>query len=196
VSQTFLFALLAISSALGAAPGIAAAATSGGHHDGAPTAGQWLLMLFTCINFVIFVLLFVRFTRVPLRGFFRGRRKEVVDLMAAAAKERAEAEALRKEYEARLAALGATRDELIAEVRRMAEVDGERLIAAAREAADRIRRDAERTAASDVERGIKTLREEAARLATRLATEQVQGRLGPDERKRLLDEFLQGVSRT
>lgn len=177
-------------------PGVAYAASGGGHHEGPPTAGQWLLMLFAATNFVIFVLLFRRFTRVPLQDFFRGRRKEVVDSMAAAAKELAEAERLRKEYEAKLAALDRTREELIAEVRRMAEIDGQKILTAAREAAERVRRDTERTAASDVERAVRDLRQEAARLATKLATEEVERKLGPAERKRILDEFLAGVPRT
>jgi F-type H+-transporting ATPase subunit b len=172
------------------------AASGAAHHEGAPTSGQWLLLLFTFINFAVFALLFRRFTQAPLRDFFRGRKKEVLALIAAAAKERAEAQQLRKEYEAKVAALDQARAELIAEVRRMAEVDGEKTIAAAMEAADRMKRDAERTAASDVARAIRELRAEAARLATELATGEVERRLGADDGQRLLQEFLEGVERT
>ena len=186
--------------AVGAAASIEAqqawAAAPGGHGSGPPTRGQWLLLLFTFINFGLFVYLFRRFTREPLRDFFRARKKELVDLMAEAAREKAEAERLRQEYEAKLAALDRTRQELIADVRRMAELEGKKSLAAARDAAERMKRDAERAAASDVQRAIAELRAEAVRLATALAEEDVRKRLGEADRDRLVSEFIEGVSRT
>jgi len=66
-----------------ASPAFSSAAGRGeAHGSGAPTAAQWLLLLFTCINFAAFVYLLRRFTSAPLRDFLKGRRKEIVDLMA------------------------------------------------------------------------------------------------------------------
>jgi F-type H+-transporting ATPase subunit b len=175
----------------------AVAGASGGeaHAAGAPTAGQWLLLLFTCINFAAFVYLFRRFTSEPLRDFLKGRRKEIVDLMAEAAREKAEAAALKREYEAKLAGLERAKQELVDEVRRMAESDAQKLLSAASEAAARLKRDAERAAQSDHDRVVRELRAEAARLAASLATEDVVRRLDAGARQRLLDEFLQGVAK-
>jgi F-type H+-transporting ATPase subunit b len=165
------------------------------HAEGPPTAQQWLLLLFTCINFAVFVYLLRRFTGSPLRDFLRGRRKEIVDLMAEAAREKAEAQALKDEYQAKLARLEDAKQELIAEVQRMAESDAAKLLAAAAEAAARLKRDAERAAQSDHDRAVRELRAEAARLAAALAAEDIRQRLDPAVRQRLVDEFLEGVAK-
>lgn len=177
------------------ASGVAEAASGGAHAEGPPTAQQWLLLLFTCINFAIFVYLLRRFTGAPLRDFLRGRRKEIVDLMADAAREKAEAQALKDEYQAKLATLEDAKRELIAEVQRMAESDAAKLLAAATDAAARLQRDAERTAQSDHDRAVRELRAEAARLAAALATEDIRQRLDPAAQQRLVDQFLEGVAK-
>jgi F-type H+-transporting ATPase subunit b len=186
---------LALTVALCALPAVAFASSSEGHHGGAPTAGQWLLLLFTFINFVAFAYLFLRFTRTPLREFLRGRRKELVELMATAERAKAEAEALRREYETKLAALDQAKSALVAEVRAIAEADHKRLIAGAKEASERLMRDAERAGQSDIERAKRELRAEAARLAAELAAADVTKRIDDPTRSRLLDEFLAGVTR-
>ena len=172
-----------------------AGAAGAAHAEGPPTAQQWLLLLFTCINFAVFVYLLRRFTGAPLRDFLRGRRKEIVDLMAEAAREKAEAQALKDEYQAKLARLEDAKQELIAEVQRMAESDAAKLLATAAEAAVRLKRDAERAAQSDHERAVRELRAEAARLAAALAAEDIRQRLDPAVRQRLVDEFLEGVAK-
>jgi F-type H+-transporting ATPase subunit b len=178
------------------AAGPAGAAGGGAHAEGPPTAQQWLLLLFTCINFAAFVYLLRRFTGAPLRDFLRSRRKEIVDLMAEAAREKAEAQALKEEYEAKLARLEDAKQELIAEVQRMAESDAAKLLTAAAEAAARLKRDAERAAQSDQDRAVRELRAEAARLAAALAAADIRQRLDPVVRQRLVDEFLEGVAKS
>jgi F-type H+-transporting ATPase subunit b len=184
-----------MSAALVALPSLTIAASGGTHHEGPPTAGQWLLMLFTFVNFAVFAYLFVRFTGTPLREFLQGRRREVVNLMAEAERAKTEAERLRREFEAKSAALEQTKRDLIAEVRAIAEADRQRMLAAAKEASDRLIRDAERAAQSDIERARRELRAEAAKLATEIASAEVAKRIDEPARRRLLDEFLAGVSR-
>jgi F-type H+-transporting ATPase subunit b len=174
---------------------VSVAATGGAHHDGAPTAGQWLLLLFTVINFVAFAYLLLRFTATPLKEFLRGRRRELVELMAEAQRAKAEAEQLRKEYDAKADALEQTRLDLIAEIKAIAEADRARMLVEARAASERLIRDAERAARSDIERARGELRAEAAKLATELATAEVSRRIDDPARRRLLDEFLTGVAR-
>ena len=186
---------VALAIALCALPAVAFATSSEGHHGGAPTPGQWLLLLFTFINFVAFAYLFQRFTRTPLREFLQGRRKELVELIATAERAKTEAEALRREYESKLAALDQAKSALVAEVRAIAEADRKRLIAGAKEASERLMRDAERAAQSDIERAKGELRAEAARLAAELAAADMTKRIDDPTRSRLLDEFLAGVTR-
>jgi len=181
-----IFALLAAKTAL-------AAETHAEH--GPPGAEQWKLLAFSAINFTIFIVLMVRLARSPLRDFLVNRRRLVVDSMEEAARLKAAAERLRNEYEQKAAALDRVRDDLIAEVKAIAEADRKRALVAAEEAAERMRRDAERTARSDLERARQELRAEAAKLAEELAREEVQRRLTEPDRKRLLQEFLARVDK-
>ena len=184
---------VALAVALCALPAAAHASGAEGHHEGPPSTGQWLLLLFTFINFAAFVYLFVRFARTPLRDFLLGRRKELVDLMAAAERAKREAEALRREYEAKAAALEQAKASLVAEVRAIAEADRASMLASAKDTSERLMRDAERTAQSDIERAKRELRAEAARLAAEIAVADVAKRVDDPVRDRLLDEFVAGV---
>jgi len=181
--------------ALLALPSTAVASGAAAQHGGPPTAGQWLLLLFTFINFAGFLYLFRRFAGPPLREFLQGRRKELVELMAAAERAKSEAERLKREYEAKTAALEQTRQELIAEVRVIAEADRERMLVVAKEASERLLRDAERAAQSDIERARRELRAEGARLAAEIASTEVAKRVDDPIRHRLFAEFLAGVTR-
>ena len=110
--------------------------------------------------------------------------------MGAASRAKAEAEAVKREYEEKEQRLGQHKQVILDEVRAIAEADGKRLRAAAEESAERMLADAERTAASDLE-----LRAEAARLAAELARKRVRGEIDAATSRRLLDEFLEGVGR-
>jgi F-type H+-transporting ATPase subunit b len=176
-------------------PGLAFAADGGGHHSGGPTYGQWVLLGFTVANFLIFVGMFRYFTKAPLRDFLVSRRKEIVEAMAAAAKAEAEADRIKKEYEAKAAGLEKARADLISEIRGIAENDREHAIQAATEASARLRQDVERTANSDLERARLELRAEAARLASEIATKEIESKMDPATRQRLLNEFLERVDR-
>jgi F-type H+-transporting ATPase subunit b len=167
-------------------------AAGGGHSESAP-ADQWLVFVFSSINFVIFALLFRRFAAAPLRDFLARRRTEVAEAIESASLAKAEAEALKAEYEAKAAKLDETKKELIAEVRAVAEVERGRAITAANESAQRMRQEADRIAQSDLERARRELRGEAARLATELASELISNRLDDAERKRLVDDFVEKV---
>jgi F-type H+-transporting ATPase subunit b len=176
-------------------PVVAFAAAADPHHGHAPTPAQWRLLAFSALNFGIFAFLMYRLARVPLRDFLSGRRRLVVESMAEAARLKAEAERIKSEYEAKAAALDRAREELVAEVRAIAEADRKRALAAATAAAERMREEAERTAQSDLEKAREELRAEAARLAEEIARDEVQRRMTEQDKRRLLADFLARVSR-
>ena len=176
---------------------VQSATAAGGGHDQThgPTSEAWLLLAFTVTNFLIFLLLMRRFAAKPLQDFLTHRRQEIGDAIAEATKARAEAEALKREYEEKEKLLEQHKLAIIGEVRAIAEADGKRLREAARISAQRMLKDAGRTAVSDLERAKLELRAEAARLAAELARKRVTDAMDKGIRGRLLDEFLTGVGR-
>ncbi len=183
--------------ALVSLPLVAMAAGGGGHddHHGPPSGAQWLMVLFTAVNFSIFGYLLWRFAKDPLRDFLGNRRAELAAALSAASEAKAEADRLRSEYEAKLADLDETRKAMVEELRGVAEADAEKAVKEAAEAAERMRQEAERTAQHDFERARRELRAEAARLAAELASGEISARLTEEDRGRLLDELIAGVTK-
>jgi F-type H+-transporting ATPase subunit b len=172
-------------------PSLAVAAS--GHAAESSSSSQWIMLGFTFANFLMFFLLLRHFVRAPLRDFLHERRRKTVEVMAEAARAKQEAEALKQEYEARLAGLEEAKRALLADVRAIAETDRRKALAAAEEAAERLKRDAELMARSDLARARRELQAEAARLARELAIARLQEGLSREQQARLLAEFVAGA---
>lgn len=164
-----------------------------GHHD---SSAAWITLLFTFVNFSIFLFLLRRYAWPAVRDFLATRHDEIAAAMAAAERARQEAEAIRSEYAAKEAALEETRRRMLDELRRNAEADRDRVLRDAQTASERMRADAERQAEHDLARARRELRAEAARLAAELAEKEVRARLGDTDRARLVREFIEEVDRT
>jgi F-type H+-transporting ATPase subunit b len=174
----------------------AALAAEGGHgSDGAHSQAAWLTLLFSAVNFSIFVFLLTRYAWPALRDFLVKRRHEVAEAMAAAERAREEAEAIRREFAAKEAALEETRRRMLEEIRQGADADRARSLREAQEAGERLRAEAARQAEHDLARARRELRAEAARLAAEIAEKEVRSRLNDADRSRLVREFVEGVSK-
>jgi F-type H+-transporting ATPase subunit b len=174
----------------------ALASSAGGHGDAhGPSSAQWTTLVFTVINFSIFVFLMFRFTKAPLVDFLTGRRRELVEAMSAAARAKEEAEQLKAEYEEKSAQLEETRRTLIEEFKEMAAKDRERILEEAAASTARMLRDVKLRADNELDQAKRELRAETARLAAEMAEAEIRGKLDPAVRGRLLGEFLEGVTR-
>ena len=159
----------------------------------APHAVPWGSLLFSAINLGIFVWLLARFVMPAVRGWVGERRDQVINDLNEAAAAKAEAARLKAEWEARLATLEGTIAELRAQAQRDAEQERDRILAAARAAADAIRKDAERAAAYEVRRTQQQLRAELVQQAVRLAEETTRARWSAADQQRFIADFLKQV---
>jgi F-type H+-transporting ATPase subunit b len=164
----------------------------GGGHDGA----AWTTLAFTFVNFSIFLFLLNKYAWPAVKTALSSRRREVADAMAAAEQARLEAEAIRRDYAQKEAALEETRRRMLEEISRGAEADRAKLMKEAEAAAERMRADAERQAEHDLARARRELRAEAARLAADLAEKEVRSKLTDADRARLVREFVEGAARS
>jgi F-type H+-transporting ATPase subunit b len=182
---------------LGTAAGaLAEEAAHGGSHDGHGDGGAWLTLVFSAINFSIFLFLLYKYAWPAVKTSLAARHREVAEAMAVAERAREEAEAIRRDYVAKEAALDETRRRMLEEISRGAEADRARLLKDAEEAAQRLRTDAERQAEYDLSRARRELRAEAARLAADLAEKEVRSKLTDADRARLVREFVEGAARS
>jgi len=162
------------------------------HHA---TGIPWLTLLFNIINLGGFLWILGRFVLPSVRSWVRERRDQVIHDLEAAAAAKADAERLRAEWQARLAHLNETIEELRAQARRDAEQERERILAAARAAAEAIRRDAERTAAYQVRQTQQLLRAELVRQALQMVEQDVRAKWTAADQDRFVGDFLKQVQR-
>jgi len=147
-------------------------------------------MLWAAVNFLLFVALLVRFLRVPIRDHFRARSERLTEGLAAGARARAQAEALRATIARDLADLPALRQRLRADLLAAAEREREQLIARGRQAADRIRADARVLAEQEFVAARNALRDELIEDAVRQASALLRQALKPGDQQRLLRDFI------
>jgi F-type H+-transporting ATPase subunit b len=95
------------------------------------------------INFSLLIWVLRKLGKQPLSEFLKTRRSEMAKNMAAAAEMKAKAEAVFKEYTARLAQLDTELAKLRSDIERAAEEDKQRIVAEAEENARRLKRETE-----------------------------------------------------
>jgi F-type H+-transporting ATPase subunit b len=144
---------LALALTLSTAPAFAAAqedeaaaeheAGEGGHEHSLRGMFTNQSFLAALINFSLLVWVLRKLGKQPLAEFLKSRRSEMEKSMAAAADMKAKAEAVFKEYTARLAQLDSELAKLRGDIERAAEEDKQRIVADAEENARRMKRETE-----------------------------------------------------
>lgn len=170
-----------------ASPALASEATDHGGHI--PVA----MLVFSAINLLLFLWILGRYVMPAVRRWVQERRAQVVNALQAAATAKAEAEALRAQWEARLAQIQVTIDEIRAQAQADAARERDRILAAAQQTAETIRRDAERAAAYEVRRTQERLRAALVGQALRLAEETARAQWSPADQQRFVTDFLKQV---
>jgi len=161
------------------------------HAEGIPV----VTLLLSTINLAIFIWILARFVMPQVRHWVANRRTRVVTALEAAAKAKAEAERLRREWEARLAEIEPTIETLRAQARADAERERTRILDAARHTAETIRRDAERAAAYEIRRTQEQLRVEMVRQALQMAEAGTRTEWSAADQERSVGEFLKQVGK-
>jgi len=160
------------------------------HSTGIPVT----TLLFSAINFLLFLWVLGRFVLPTTRTWVSDRKSHIVTALAEAAAVKADAERLRAEWDKRLAEL----DKAIADMRERAREDAERererILEAARKTAAALRRDAERAAAYELRRTQEQLRADLVREAVRLAEDGARTNWSAEDQHRAVAEFLAQVN--
>lgn len=171
-----------------ASAGLAFASEGGGgegHHE--PT---WTLTILGFVNFTIYAFVMYRFAWPAVVKYLKERRASVVTALESAAQAHAEAEALKAEFQAKLANVEADAARARDELMEIARNEADRLLAEATRSADRIRRDAQLVADQEVARARRTLQEDAAQLITKIAGDLVSQKLTGEDQARFVQSFI------
>ena len=170
------------------APVAAFAAGGGGHADSGAVLKDFI---YRCFNFALMAGLLAYFVTKPIRKGLKGRTAEIEKTLADAEAAKAAAEAKHKEYSDKLAKATEEIAGITEAIRREGELERDKIIAAAKDMADKIEREADNKAAGVVAKARIELREEASRLAVELAEDMLKKQVSADDQKRLVEEYMQ-----
>ena len=155
------------------------------HHAPSP----WGL-IYPFINFAIYSFVLWRYAWPAVRDYLSDRRANTLSALEAAKSVRAEAEALKAEYDAKLRNLEVEAARAREEVLATAQVEARNILEQAQKSAARIRKESRLVADEEVARARRTLQEESAALVARLAGELVTKQIGPNDQARFVKDFV------
>jgi F-type H+-transporting ATPase subunit b len=173
-------------------PLFASTGGEGEHHI--PTFG--MDMVYSIINFVLLVALFIYLYRKNASGAFAKRSLDVKLEMEEAAEAKKKAEAKFQEYQARINNL----DKEIAAIRALSNEDAAKdrglILDEARKQATRMVEQAELTAKQEIESAKRELRREAADLAAGMAEEKVRKSTTSEDQKNWVTSYIDKIGET
>ncbi|WP_303721892.1 ATP synthase F0 subunit B [Malonomonas rubra] len=149
--------------------------------------------LWRILNFGCVVAILVYFLRKPLKKGLAGRTEEIEKALAEAKQAKEEAEAKFAEYDHKLDKATEEIAELGETIRREGELEKQRIIENAKQAAVKIEQDAEKAAELEVAKARQELQKEAAALAVEMAENLLKKSFTKDDDTRLIDEYMQKV---
>lgn len=158
-------------------------------HHGPSINDLW----FPLANFLIFAFIIIRYAFPLVRNFLRSRRDEVLTTVNQAAAKKQQAEAVVKDYQARLARLNQEVQSLRAALRDEGEREKAKLLRDAETLAAKIKEDARFLADQEVKVARHKIREEMASQAEATARELVQRNLSAADQSRLVEDFIRRI---
>lgn len=170
------------------APSLALA--SGDAHGG---GNQLVDLGFRVVNFLIFAAILYFAAAKPIRNFLNGRIEGIRKELEEAEKSKEDAEKKLNDYMNRLAGLESEIQEIQDTLVKEGEVERERIIEAAQEAAEKIKQQALFSANQEMKKAIASIREEVADAAVALAEKMLVKDLKKEDQKKLVNDYLQGL---
>jgi F-type H+-transporting ATPase subunit b len=146
------------------------------------------------INFSVLVFLVVRLLGRSLSETAKTRSATIAKDLDEAARLRADAEVRLKQYDDRLANIEQEVAEMVVGIRKEAEAEKARIIAAAEAQAVKMRKDAEAQLAQEWKRLAAEVRHEAARAAIGAAEEILKERVSDADERRIAQEFVRDLA--
>jgi F-type H+-transporting ATPase subunit b len=153
------------------------------------------LMVWTLIVFGIVLIVLYKFAYPLILGAVEAREQKIRELLAAAARDREEAERLLDEQRREHEALRAQAQEIFGEARASGERTREELLAQARRDVEEMIARARRDIASETERALDEVRRDTVDLAIAAAERLIHRNLDDEQNRRLVRDFLGQVER-
>ena len=149
--------------------------------------------LFTLLNLVITFLILKKFLFKPVSKMIGDRQKEIDDLYAGAEEAKAQAAALKSDYDARMAQAREESAQLVREASVEATRRGDEIIRQARLDADAIRTKASNDIELERKKALNEVKSDISRIALDIAEKVVEKEVDPADQERLIEDFLRDM---
>lgn len=166
-----------------------ASAAAGAEHQTPPISD----VIYPAINFIIYAAILYYFALPLVRSFLRSRREEIIQSIAQSTSKKQQAEAIVREYKAKLAGVKQEAQTIQTSLRQEGESEKAKIANEARTLAAKIQVDARFLAEQEVKIARQKLREELADLAEATAVELVRKNISAADQSRLAGEFIQDI---
>ncbi|HBT97139.1 MAG TPA: ATP synthase F0 subunit B [Desulfobulbaceae bacterium] len=168
-------------------------AETGGHEAGSLSKEKLNDLFWRVVNFVILVLILVKFAAKPLGNGLAARRQKVREEIEGLEARRQDAEKAYQELVAKLAGIEKDIKEIVDRAAEQAEKERARIIEAAEKNAADLTRQAEMAVQKELLDAKRLLRDEMADRAAAMAEEIIKSSLTADDQVRIVDQYLSKV---
>jgi len=164
-----------------------AVALASGGEEGGPL---WKSYMWKIINFLILVIILVKFGKKPIQTFLQQRTEMIAKTLQEAKEAKEAAQKALQEVEGRLKSKDAEIEAIIAAAKRSGEQEREQIIADSARLKEQILEQAKTNIAFEVKHAKEVIKAEAVELAMELAEKKLKDRLTKDEQEKLLQDSL------
>ena len=186
-SGTMIFLLGCCGLTVFLSTGLAWAATEGGH-------SMWPDFFYRLLNFSIMVAVLVfLFKKMNLKGYFTKRTETISNTLRDLEEKKKEAEKTYEEYKQKLARLDEETDRILKEYIDQGEREKAKIIANAEKAAAEIRKQTDIAIEQEIKSAKEGLQREIAELSVTAAEALLKEKIGDEDQKKLVDEFMTKV---
>jgi len=174
---------------------IAALASGGGHGEaaaGESSAKLWDL-LWRALNFGGLVVLLLLLVRKPVAQLLNNRRQNIQKDLETLEARKKEAQQALEEAQDRLAEIRAEKERIIADFTAQGEAEKSKILAEAEALAAQLKAQAKRSIDQEIDQARGKLQEEIAELSAGRALTILQNKMTPQDKDRLVEEYLAKV---
>ena len=156
------------------------------------TLDGWTFLAQIC-NLLIQLVIFKKLLLNPIRKVLAERKAKADNEISDAQKLRAEAEAMKVEYEQNLQNARAEANQIVANAQKTAAARSEELLGEARAQAAAMKQKAEADIAQERKKAVNEVKDEIGGIAMEIASKVVEREISEKDHKDLIDEFIKNV---
>ncbi len=150
-------------------------------------------MVFAWINLLILYLFLKKLLFVPIKNMIDSRQKEIDDMYSDAESSKESAEAMKLEYEEKLAAATEESEEILKKAVRRAQLREEEILRDANEKAERVMERAEEQIELEKKQAINDVKNQVSDMAIDIAALVIERDVDKAQHEAMIDDFINSI---